>query len=1098
MKDLQLIQQIEKTFGYELKKVEQSKIAEKSFYTVDPFGYSLTYLLSPSFPFKGARHYCTDEDDNVTGLALDFAPNFLLPKDFFPQFKKLNFLSLRSSGLIDFSFLKELKGLFSLDLSRNSLSDVSVLKELKGLTTLYLSSNSLSDVSFLKEFKGLTSLYLRNNKISDVSFLKELKGLTSLDLSDNYESRLLTGWDQEGPTSLYLSGYSFSDVSFFLKEHKGLTSLYLSSNSLSDVSFLKELKGLTSLDLRNNSLSDVSFLKELKGLTSLDLSSNSLSDVSFLKELKSIKSISLGWNRNIKNYSFLKELKGLTSLDLSSNSLSDVSFLKELKGLTSLYLRNNSLSDVSFLKELKGLTSLDLSYNSLSDVSFLKELKGLTSLYLSYNSLSDVSFLKELKGLTSLDLSYNSLSDVSFLKELKGLTSLDLSSNSLSDVSLLKELKGLTSLDLRDNYLSDVSFLKELKGLTSLDLRNNSLSDVSFIKELKGLKDISLANNKIKEFPVWLAEKGLKIKIDSEYESICINLYGNPLTKPPIQVVNQGNEAILKYFKDMEYEGQDHIYEAKLLILGEPGAGKTSFARKIQNVTADLPEEEETTRGIDVHKWEFQQKFNNGEEKQITANIWDFGGQAIYKATHRFFLTHRSLYTIVADARKDDTDFYYWMHIVELFGENSPCLIVINEKENRKRDLPYSTLRGRFSILKGNKNEVNFKKPDKRLDSLIDELKSQISHLQHIGDPVPANWKKVREKLAELEKTNNIIPLHIYRELCAEHKLEIKKDQDYLSGFFHDLGVFLHFQGDDILGKSIFLNKEWILEGAYRILDNSDLAKKQGKFTRHDVENIFKKEYSDYIPEIIAIMKRFFLLYEKQGFLIAPQMLAHDPPKYDWDGTENVQFQFEYDLFMPQGILWQFIVEMKDDIKDELVWRYGVVLNFKGTEAEVIEISERNLIKIRVKGKYKEDIRAAIISKIEEINRQFKKLKPKKLVPCVCAQCKNNSQPYMFEYKTIIDAKNKQKPVQCHESFEPVQISQLLSGIEFLEQQEVPEKKVEKPVVPEKIPFYKRQWFIVIVAIIFAIGGLITWLFDNISNIPNVQTGIEILKNFFD
>ena len=125
-------------------------------------------------------------------------------------------------------------------------------------------------------------------------------------------------------------------------------------------------------------------------------------------------------------------------------------------------------------------------------------------------------------------------------------------------------------------------------------------------------------------------------------------------------------------------------------------------------------------------------------------NVWDFGGQEIYHATHQFFLTKRSLYALVADTRKEDTDFYYWLHTAELFGEESPVIIVINEKEDRKRDLPYNSLRGRFTILKY-KKEVNLKKPDQRLDALIDKLKYEISHLKHIGDPIPANWKKIRD-----------------------------------------------------------------------------------------------------------------------------------------------------------------------------------------------------------------------------------------------------------------------------------------------------------------------------------------------------------------
>jgi hypothetical protein len=35
------------------------------------------------------------------------------------------------------------------------------------------------------------------------------------------------------------------------------------------------------------------------------------------------------------------------------------------------------------------------------------------------------------------------------------------------------------------------------------------------------------------------------------------------------------------------------------------------------------------------------------------------------------------------DSRNEDTDFNYWLHLVEMFGGDSPLLIVLNEKYQR-------------------------------------------------------------------------------------------------------------------------------------------------------------------------------------------------------------------------------------------------------------------------------------------------------------------------------------------------------------------------------------------------------------------------------
>lgn len=140
----------------------------------------------------------------------------------------------------------------------------------------------------------------------------------------------------------------------------------------------------------------------------------------------------------------------------------------------------------------------------------------------------------------------------------------------------------------------------------------------------------------------------------------------------------------------------DHLYEAKLLIIGEGGAGKTTLTKKIQDLNYQLQSDEVSTEGIDVIRWHFP--LPNGKEFRV--NIWDFGGQEIYHATHQFFLTKRSLYALVADTRKEDTDFYYWLNVAELLSENSPLLIIKNEKQERKREINERQLRGEFTNLK--------------------------------------------------------------------------------------------------------------------------------------------------------------------------------------------------------------------------------------------------------------------------------------------------------------------------------------------------------------------------------------------------------------
>jgi Leucine-rich repeat (LRR) protein len=894
----------------------------------------------------------------------------------------------------------EVIGLYLRKINGNKLSGF-LLSEFEQLAYLYLEDIQLENFLFLKEIKYLKVLGLVGNQLTDVSFLKELAELTSLDLRNN----------------------ELTDVSF-LKELAALTSLNLGFNNLTEVSFLKELTALTSLSLWDNNLTEVSFLKELTALTSLDLSFNKLTDVSFLKELTA-----------------------LTSLDLGGNKLTDISFLKELTGLTSLKLSFNKLTDVSFLKELTALTSLDLSYSQITDVSFLKELTALTSLNLSRNELTDLSFLKELTALTSLYLSSNELTDVSFLKELTALTSLNLGFNKLTEVSFLKELTALTFLDLINNQLTDVSFLKELTALTSLYLSNNQITDISFLKELTTLTSLGLKSNQITEIPRWLTEKGLEIQIDEEYASGCINLYDNPIENPPLGIVRQGNEAIRNYYDQIAAQGKDYLYAAKMLIVGEGEAGKTTLAHKIADPDCPLPHIDDRTRGITIHPHTFTTRAkDSSENREFQLNVWDFGGQEMYHATHRFFLSRRSLYVLVADNRKDNTDFNYWLNIIELFAGKSPIIILLNEKDDVQRNINQSEMRSRYPESIKEVVKLNFKTAEetdqnkrqtrlKKIYELINQIEHHSAHLPHIGEPVPAHWVDVKQAV-ETDERN-----HIYRQQFDQicHQLEITADQDIdtLLGYFHDLGIVLNFADSSFLKDRVILKPEWATNAIYRLFDNDQIKAKVGRFTRTDCIELWQEKQYQYMHDVlIELMKNFHLVYPITNTenLVAPQILPDNTPDYNWDESNNSLMQFRYDFFMPKGILWQFIVNLYRYIENhDWVWRNGVILKRGNSRAEIIENLFERRIYIRLSGKSIAELRAIITDELDTISKSYHSLKYEKMVPCKCSVCELKSDPHFFEYSALKERQEKgiKQTIECVKSGEDVHLLLLLEGFDL-------------------------------------------------------------------
>ncbi len=298
---------------------------------------------------------------------------------------------------------------------------------------------------------------------------------------------------------------------------------------------------------------------------------------------------------------------------------------------------------------------------------------------------------QDLTNLTTLNLSHNKITDISFLKDLTNLTTLNLSNNQITNYSFLKYLTNLTTLYLYNNKITDISFLKDLTKLTKLDLSYNQITDISFLKNFTNLTDLNLSNNQIKIFPKELLKLNLTIKLEYDGKGGII-LEDNPIEEPPLEIMAQGNEAIKRYFEDLELQGRGYLNEAKLIIVGEPKAGKSTLMECLLDDTYRLNPNNESTLGIVVKDW----KFAHPQEanRELTANIWDFGGQEIQYMGHQFFLSSDSVYLLVlTNDRGEDNKIDYWFKIINLLGENkgkySP-VIVIKNKDSTKDNFHFN------------------------------------------------------------------------------------------------------------------------------------------------------------------------------------------------------------------------------------------------------------------------------------------------------------------------------------------------------------------------------------------------------------------------
>lgn len=112
--------------------------------------------------------------------------------------------------------------------------------------------------------------------------------------------------------------------------------------------------------------------------------------------------------------------------------------------------------------------------------------------------------------------------------------------------------------------------LNNLLNLQQLDISGTLVSDLSPIKNLQNLKDLRIFDTQVSDLSPLknLIEKGISVKWSSKlWEGTGVYVENCPFAIPPTEVVQQGNEAILRYFDEKEKVGTDQIYEAKLLLI---------------------------------------------------------------------------------------------------------------------------------------------------------------------------------------------------------------------------------------------------------------------------------------------------------------------------------------------------------------------------------------------------------------------------------------------------------------------------------------------------------------------------------------------------
>lgn len=979
----------------------------------------------------------------------------------FPQLEKLNLsknrienrnglkelihleeLKLNSCGLYSVDFISKSKSLQWLELNNNYINNLSPIEGLFNLEILHTNGNNISDIQFLKECLLLRSLEIEKNNITNILVIKHFKELRLLKAGNN--------------NIINIEG---------LENLSKIQNLYLEHNQIVDISALTNLTEITILDLSHNNIESIDSLLTLCELWDLKLNNNSIDNINGIKNLVKLSKLNLSHN-NIKNIDSLLKLTNLWKLNLNHNKINDIKGIKNLtKLIIPLDLSHNEIVDISPLCKLQ-YKQIRLSNNNIQDISPLGEyISDITHCDLSYNKIQDISPLSDYNGeILSCDLSFNKIQDVSCINDLN-IGRINLSNNKISEIPIINNSKKLYDLDLSNN---EIRLLPNIENIEKLNLSYNSIKDIPRLEYYGKLSYLNLEGNNIVDIKnllpffqhgkitYWSNEKYLYGDgYEDGYSINNIILVGNPIQNPPIEMIKQGTEAIINYFDQLKVQGEDYLFEAKMIILGESGAGKTTFFRKIKDNKATLPKDKETTLGINSKPWYFEissedidkaidKPLKNKKavkvikERGFRINRWDFGGQEIYHSTHQFFLSHRSFYVLLADTREQKTDFNYWLNIAEQRSGESPLVVILNEKHGHTWAINEYGFKQRFPFYKETYNLNLAEKTDfTKLKLLRDKVKDYVLSLPHIGDTLPANWVQIRLHLSSLNE--KYIPLYKFREICKEHHISKIDDILTMSQYFHDIGVFIHFQDNVVLKNRIFLDANWTTKTIYDLLNDHQIKDNLGRFSKNYVHSIWNDEDCLLIiDELLELLNEFGLAYpvNKNNFII-PQRLSQVTPYERWkyENKSQLLLSYTFDKFMPKGLMSRLIVALHQYIYDQnLVWSRGMNIKREEAYAEVIEqYGGQNRFDIRIAGKDRRDLLITITNAFGKILEDYPKLKYNQKIPCNCDECKIQTD---FNKKSFYDydklnkrLKKGKRTIECEQTFDDVQIEPMLYDV---------------------------------------------------------------------
>ena len=338
------------------------------------------------------------------------------------------------------------------------------------------------------------------------------------------------------------------------------------------------------------------------------------------------------------------------------------------------------------------------------------------------------------------------------------------------------------------------------------------------IRKLSNLRCLSLSNMMLESLPSWLPELKLEFSIESQ-NKYGINLYNTMVQNVDMSIFSQPRPVIEAWFRSIKSTNQvtTTLNESKVVFLGDGGAGKSLTVQRLL-AGGDIPGDfdGDATPGISISSKEY-----SIDGKNVLVHFWDFGGQEILHSMHRMFLTKRTLYVVLVNARDNTQDerARYWLHNIKSFANESPVLLVLNQidqnpsasvNEVSLREL-YPKLTCVIKLSAKNNSAEEFKIIFERA------MVNEISKMPSLEEPFLPSWSLLKTRLQNMSE--NYIDAYAYAKLNEECGVEDNREvREALLDWFSDLGISFCYRDSSALSNYMILRPDWITNAIYIIL----------------------------------------------------------------------------------------------------------------------------------------------------------------------------------------------------------------------------------------------------------------------------------------